>query len=69
MNQKGNSVIGNQSIVSEGALKGVTEGIIEGVLEDLSVENPDAIKGGPLNVRNSGGGYDIIVFDIVDSHH
>lgn len=66
MNQKGNSVIGNQSIVNEGVLNGVSESTIEGVLEDLSVRNAEVIKGGPAG---GGGGQDIIVFDIVDSHH
>ena len=68
MNQKSNSVTGNQSIVSEGVLKGVTEGTIEGVLEDLSVQNAEVIKGGP-RLPTGGGGADIIVFDIVDSLH
>jgi len=59
----------NQSIISNGVSESVSEVALAGTLEDLNVQNADAIKGGPLNVRNSGGGYDIIVFDIIDSHH
>lgn len=47
----------NQSIIIEGGN--------EIALEDLSVQNADAIKGGPRD--NDGGGGDIIVFDIIDS--
>jgi len=69
MNQKGNSVIGNQSIVTEGVTEGVTKGIIEGMLEDLSVQNAEVIKGGLTRPAGGGGGGDIVVFDIIDMHH
>jgi hypothetical protein len=68
MNQNGNFVTGNQSIVSGGVRKGVNEGAIDGALEDLSVQNAEMIKGGPIANGGRGGvGGDIIVFDIIDS--
>ena len=57
MNQKSNTVTGNQSIIGEG----VTEGAIEGVLEDLSVQNAEVIKGGPkVGALGTGVGFDIV---------
>lgn len=54
----------NQSIIIEGG----SEVALDGMLNDLNVQSAEAIKGGPSRPAG-GGGADIIVFDIVDSHH
>ena len=47
----------NQSIISAGISEGVSEVAPAGVLDDLSVQNADAIKGGP------SGGNDVYFWD------
>jgi hypothetical protein len=59
MNQKGNCVTGNQSIVSGG----VTEGTIECVIEDLHVHNAEIIKGGPHRSAGGGSAADDVMID------
>ena len=65
MNAKANPAYHQQSDVTQG----VNEIALEEVLADLNVPHAELIKGGPTRPAGGGGGGDIVVWDIVDSHH
>lgn len=65
MNQQDNRLAGNQSIVSEGVLKGVNGEASENVREDLSVPKADDIKGGINRLAGRRGGSSTVTDDVV----
>jgi hypothetical protein len=58
----------NQSIINNGVIANVSDSADAGLLDDLSAQNADAIKGGPV-VISAGAGNDMVFCATVDNNH